>query len=57
LVQQDIFQTGELSFLPAMEQQKRPVGEMMVAGLSLLLNLLFIVAMVQVLAYRSRSHE
>jgi hypothetical protein len=57
LVQPDIFQTGELSFLPSMEQQKRPVGEMMVAGLSLLLNLLFIVAMVQVLAYRSRSHE
>jgi hypothetical protein len=57
LVQPDIFQTGELSFLPSVEQQKRPVGEMMVAGISLLLNLLFIVAMVQVLAYRSRSHE
>jgi hypothetical protein len=57
LVQPDIIQTGELSFLPSMEQQKRPVGEMMVAGLSLVLNLLFIVALVQVLAYRSRSHE
>jgi outer membrane biosynthesis protein TonB len=57
LVQPDIFQTGELSFLPSLEQQKRPVGEMMVAGISLLLNLLFIIAMVQVLAYRSRSRE
>jgi outer membrane biosynthesis protein TonB len=57
LVQPDIMQTGELSFLPSVEQQKRPVGEMLVAGLSLLLNLLFVLAMVQVLAYRSRSHE
>ena len=57
LVQPDIIQTGELSFLPSEQQQKRPVGEMIVAIASLLLNLLFVVAMVQVLAYRSRSHE
>jgi len=57
LVQPDIMQTGELSFLPSKEQQKRPVGEIIVAVASLLLNLLFVVAMVQVLAYRSRSHE
>jgi outer membrane biosynthesis protein TonB len=57
LVQPDIMQTGELSFLPSTEQQKRPVGEIIVAVASLLLNLLFVVAMVQVLAYRSRSHE
>jgi TonB C terminal len=57
LVQPDIIQTGELSFLPSTQQQKRPVGEMVVAIASLLLNLLFVIAMVQVLAYRSRSHE
>jgi hypothetical protein len=57
LVQPDIFQTGELSFLPSTEQQKKPVGEMIVAIVSLLLNLLFVVAMIEVLAYRSRSHE
>jgi outer membrane biosynthesis protein TonB len=57
LVQPDIIQTGELSFLPSTQQQKRPIGEMVVAIASLLLNLLFVVAMVQVLAYRSRSHE
>jgi len=57
LVQPDIIQTGELSFLPSEQQQKRPVGEIIVAGASLLLNLLFVILMVQVLAYRSRSHE
>lgn len=57
LVQPDIIQTGELSFLPSEQQQKRPVGELVVAVMSLLLNLLFVVTMVQVLAYRSRSHE
>jgi len=57
LVQPDIIQTGELSFLPSEQQQKRPVGEIVVAGASLLLNLLFVILMVQVLAYRSRSHE
>ena len=31
LVQPDIIQTGELSFLPSEQQQKRPVGEMVVA--------------------------
>ena len=57
LVKPDIIQTGELSFLPSEQQQKRPVGEIIVAGASLLLNLLFVVTMVQILAYRSRSHE
>jgi len=57
LVQPDIMQTGELSFLPSELQQKRPVGEVIVAVASLLLNLLFVVAIVQILAYRSRSHE
>ncbi|MGB7437240.1 MAG: TonB C-terminal domain-containing protein, partial [Candidatus Acidiferrum sp.] len=57
LVQPDIIQTGELAFLPTTEKQKRPVGEMVVAIASLLLNLIFVVAMVEVLAYRSRSHE
>ena len=57
LVQPDIMQTGELSFLPSELQQKRPVGEVIVAVASLLLNLLFVVAIVQMLAYRSRSHE
>lgn len=57
LVQPDIIQTGELSFLPSEQQQKRPLGEIIVAVASLLLNVLFIIAMVQILAYRSRSHE
>jgi outer membrane biosynthesis protein TonB len=57
LVQPDIIQTGELSFLPVADKQKRPMGELIVAGASLLLNLIFIISMVQVLAYRSRSHE
>jgi outer membrane biosynthesis protein TonB len=57
LVQPDIIQTGELSFLPSVEKQKRPIGEMIVAGASLLLNLLFVIAMVEILAYHSRSHE
>jgi outer membrane biosynthesis protein TonB len=57
LVQPDIIQTGELSFLPVVEKQKRPLGEIIVATASLMLNLIFIVAMVEVLAYRSRSHE
>ncbi|HTZ48200.1 MAG TPA: TonB C-terminal domain-containing protein [Verrucomicrobiae bacterium] len=57
LVQPDIFQTGELSFLPSEQQQKRPIGEIVVAVASLLLNVMFIIAMVQILAYRSRSHE
>jgi outer membrane biosynthesis protein TonB len=57
LVQPDIFQTGELSFLPSEEKQKKPAGEMVVAIVSLLLNLLFVVAMVEVLAYHSRTRE
>lgn len=57
LVQPDIIQTGELSFLPSMEREKRPIGEIVVAGASLLLNLLFVIMMVQILSYRSHSHE
>jgi len=57
LVQPDIIQTGELSFLPSEEKQKRPVGELIVAGVSLLLNLLFVVVMIEILAYHSRSRE
>lgn len=57
LVQPDIIQTGELSFLPSVEKQKKPIGEMIVAGVSLLLNLFFVIAMVEILAYHSRSHE
>jgi hypothetical protein len=57
LVQPDIIQTGELTFLPVTDKQKRPMGEIIVAGASLLLNLIFIISMVQVLTYRSRSRE
>lgn len=57
LVEPDIIQTGELSFLPAARPQKTPSGEMIVAGASLLLNLLFIIALVEVLTYRSRTRE
>jgi outer membrane biosynthesis protein TonB len=57
LVQPDIIQTGELSFLPETRAQKAPRGEMIVAGASLVLNLLFIIALVQVLTYRSHTHE
>lgn len=57
LVQPDIIQTGELSFLPALEKQKRPMGEIIVAVVSLLLNVLFIIVIVQILAYRSHSRQ
>lgn len=57
LVEPDIIQTGELSFLPAARKEKTPRGEMIVAGASLVLNLLFIIALVEVLTYRSHSRE
>ncbi|HYA61725.1 MAG TPA: TonB C-terminal domain-containing protein [Candidatus Sulfotelmatobacter sp.] len=57
LVAPDIIQTGELSFLPAARQPKTPRGEMIVAGSSLLLNLLFIIALVEVLTYRPHTRE
>jgi hypothetical protein len=57
LVQPDIIQTGELSFLPTMRQQKAPAGEMVVVVSSLLLNLLFIVAITYVVSYHARSRE
>ena len=57
LVQPDIIQTGELSFLPAVREQKAPTGEMIVVVTSLLLNLLFIVAIAYVVSYHTRSRE
>lgn len=57
LVQPDIIQTGELSFLPTIRQQKAPAGEMVVVVSSLLLNLLFIVAIAYVVSYHARSRE
>jgi TonB C terminal len=57
LVEPDIIQTGELSFLPTARTQGMPRGEMIVAGASLLLNLLFIIALVEVLTYRSHTPE
>ena len=57
LVQPDIIQTGEVSFLPSVRPQKRPIGEMIVVSCSLMLNLLFILAIAYVVSYRSRSNE
>jgi TonB family protein len=57
LVEPDIIQTGELSFLPPPRVQKSSAGEIIVASASLLLNLLFVVALVEVLTYRSRTRE
>ena len=57
LVAPDIIRTGELAFLPGASAQKRPRGEMIVAGSSLLLNLLFIIALVEVLTYRPHTRE
>jgi len=57
LVEPDIIQTGELSFLPTARAQKTPRGEMIVAGSSLVLNMLFIFALVEVLTYRAHTRE
>lgn len=57
LVQPDIIQTGEVSFLPSVRPQKRPIGEVIVVSCSLMLNLLFILAIAYVVSYRARSHE
>jgi outer membrane biosynthesis protein TonB len=57
LVQPDIIQTGEISFLPSERPQQRPIGEMIVLSCSLMLNLLFILAIAYVVSYRARSNE
>jgi TonB family protein len=57
LVEPDIFQTGELSFLPTIRAPQTTTGEMFVAGTSLVLNILFIIALVAVLTYRSHTRE
>jgi outer membrane biosynthesis protein TonB len=57
LVQPDIIQTGELSFLPTVRLQKASTGEMIVVSCSLMLNLLFILAIAYVVSYRARSNE
>jgi TonB family protein len=58
LVSPDIIQTGELAFLPpTAKTQKASVGEVIVASVSLMLNLLFIIALVEILTYRSRTRE
>jgi TonB family protein len=57
LVEPDIIQTGEVTFLPAKRVQKATLGEIIVLSGSLLLNLLFIVAIYEVLTYRPRSRE
>lgn len=57
LVEPDIIQTGELSFLPTLRAPQTTTGEMFVAGLSLVLNILFIIALVAVLTYRSHTRE
>jgi len=57
LVQPDIIQTGEVTFLPTVRRQKAATGEMIVVVTSLLLNLLFIVAIAYVVSYHARSHE
>jgi outer membrane biosynthesis protein TonB len=57
LVEPDILQTGEVAFLPPRRAQKSSAGEMIVAGASLALNLLFIIALVELLTYRSHTRE
>jgi outer membrane biosynthesis protein TonB len=58
LVPPDIIQTGELAFLPPTARtQKASVGEIIVASVSLMLNLLFIIALVEILTYRSHTRE
>jgi len=57
LVEPDIIQTGELSFLPPARAQKTTTGEVVVLSTSLTLNLLFILAIAFVLTYRSHSRE
>ncbi len=57
LVQPDIIQTGEISFLPSVRLQKRPIGEVIVVSCSLTLNLLFILAIAYIVSYHARSNE
>lgn len=57
LVQPDIIQTGEVSFLPSVRLQKRSIGEVIVVSCSLMLNLLFILAIAYIVSYHARSNE
>jgi hypothetical protein len=58
LVEPDIIQTGEVSFLPPERVQKKATtGEIVVLATSLTLNLLFIVAIYFVLTYHPHSKE
>jgi outer membrane biosynthesis protein TonB len=57
LVEPDIIQTGEVSFLPAARAQKPPTSELIMAGASLALNLLFILVLYFVLTYRPHGQE
>jgi hypothetical protein len=57
LVEPDIIQTGELSFLPPVRKEKKSMGELIVLSSSLALNLLFILALAFVISYHTRSRE
>jgi TonB family protein len=58
LVEPDIIQTGELSFLPPVRRaEKATIGEIIVVSASLTLNLLFIVAIYFILTYRPHGQE
>ena len=57
LVEPDIIQTGEVTFLPPERRQKQSVGEIIVLSISLTLNLLFILAIAYVVSYHPRSRE
>jgi TonB family protein len=57
LVEPDIIQTGEVSFLPPERVQKAASGEAIVLGASAALNVLFIVALYFVLTYRPKGRE
>ena len=57
LVEPNIIQTGEVSFLPPTRAQQSTAGEVIVASASLLLNLLFIIALVGVLTYHPHTRE
>lgn len=57
LVEPDIIQTGEVSFLPAARAQKTTIGEWIVLSASLALNLLLALAIYEVLTYRPHGRE
>jgi TonB family protein len=57
LVEPDIIQTGEVSFLPPTRAQKATTGEIIVLSASLTLNLLLGLAIYEVLTYRPRGRD